>query len=204
MAMDFGNSAAHPRKAMTSLVVLDSGEARLISSDSETTSGGALQFWRRDSIGELRLIAAYAPGHWGSTRRVTREEADGLLRAGAAQDDRIQDHAPSAPQAPPQRQSAPSAPRTPAASQAQPQNAPDPESSKPAGWRNRYLGRDSSGNKLTVMHGSKGFFVKAVAPDESSILCDLPKDADPYSIALIDAAQAIRAKAQRQAKRAGR
>ena len=174
---------------MLSLVVTDSGEARIISSDSETTSGGALQFWRRDSLGDLRLIAAWAPGSWKGTRQISREEADLLIGSGLAEGEKHEGHHPAAPA--PQ----PRSPRS---------ESPEAPPARPEGWRHRYLGRDSAGRKLTVMHGSKGFFVKAVLPDESAVMADLPKGANPQAITLVEAEQVVAAKIQRQLRRGAR
>jgi hypothetical protein len=166
---------------MIYLLTTVTGEERLIGSQQESLSGGALQFYLRIS-GELRLQVAYAPGTWKHVSRIPKEEAQTLITQGIEHDKATLLHIEGRLEKP---SAASSATGTASASVAsgQAHNGISTE-----GFKARFLGKAEKDRKLTVLVAKGRFCIKAQPPgDTTPLWVDLPAEYDPSKINLTQA-----------------
>lgn len=178
---------------MIYLVTLHTGATRLIASQQESLSGGALQFYIRSKSGELRLNQALAPAVWKDCRAVSDKQAEALIAENEAEVDPLvhkdlQGQLPKAPDPIPPRphqgEGAGGEGRRTASRQPQP---------KPEGWRNTTLGRDQSARQVSLMWGRFGPFLKVVNQQtQDSVIVNLPKGEDYTALTLTRACQIIK------------
>ena len=175
---------------MIYLVTLHTGALRLIASQQESLSGGALQFYvRAGASHELRLNQALAPSVWKDCRAITTFYARSLIAQGEAEVDHLvhkdlEGKLSKAPPSPPKGEG----------SRGEGQKSSKPIQPKPEGWKNITLGNDSHGHQVSLMWGRYGPFLKVKDRNsDASQIINLPNGESHDGLTLTRALDIIRA-----------
>lgn len=177
---------------MIYLLTTATGEERLIGSQQESLSGGALQFYLRIS-GDLRLQVAYAPGTWKSVSRIPKEQAQLLISQGIEHDKATLLHIEGRLDKPTAHASDQGATGPRPVSQAAP--ATRRTAAQATGeFKTRPLGNDRQGRKLSIHATQYGIKLKAQprgGSDADAIWIKFPTNLDPATITLGQAIEIV-------------
>lgn len=164
---------------MIYLLTTATGEERLIGSQQESLSGGALQFYLRIS-GDLRLQVAYAPGTWKSVSRIPKEQAQQLISDGMEHDKACLLHIDGKLE-----KTSTSATGSASASATSGQAT---HTQATGDLKNRTLGQDPQGRTLSLMVTQYGPRIKAQPKgDADALWVPVPAELDPATLSLTQA-----------------